>query len=83
MNAKKIKVLDDKKGWIEIGELSKNELCRGVADMMKQAQQMKLQIDSISTIYGNHLASLDACDVLYLDEASDKAKESLKRATKL
>ena len=65
MNAKKYKVLDNKKGWVEIGSLSKNELCRGVADMMKQGQQMKLQIDSISTIYANHLASLDACEVVY------------------
>jgi hypothetical protein len=65
MNAKKIKVLDDKKGWIEIGSLSKNELCRGVADMMKQGQQAKLTLDSLSMSYANHLASLDACEVTY------------------
>jgi len=65
MNAKKYKVYDDKKGWIEIGTLSKNELCRGVADMMEQAKKMKFQIDAISLSYANHLASLDACEVEY------------------
>lgn len=65
MNAKKIKVLDDKKGWIEIGSLSKNELCRGVADMMQQANKMKLALDGVQLAYANHLASLDACEIEY------------------
>jgi hypothetical protein len=65
MNAKKYKVLDNKKGWVEIGSLSKNELCRGVKDLMDEGQQTKARLDLIQMVYMNHLASLAACEVVY------------------
>ena len=58
--AKKIKVIDDKKGLVEIGTLSKNELCRGVESLMTQGQQLQRQLIATSNTYGNHLASWDA-----------------------
>lgn len=63
--AKKIKVLDDKKGWIEIGKLSKNELCRGVQQLMREGQHIKAAADFLALQYANHLASLDASGVKY------------------
>lgn len=60
--AKKIKVLDDKKGWIEIGNLSKNELCRGIQQLMKDGQQAKAMLDFVSIQYLNHMASIDASE---------------------
>lgn len=63
--AKKIKVLDDKKGWVEIGSLSKNELCRGVQQLMAEGQHVKSAADYLALQYANHLASLDACEVTY------------------
>jgi|OM-RGC.v1.034852888 hypothetical protein len=58
MNAKKIKVLDNKKGWIEIGTLSKNELCRGVKSLMDEGQKLALERDAIGMIYQNHMLSI-------------------------
>jgi hypothetical protein len=44
MKPKKIKIKHEKKGDIELGELSKNELCRGVADMMQELQKAHIFI---------------------------------------
>jgi len=63
--AKKIRVHDDKKGWVEIGTLSKNELCRGIAQLMKEGQQIKAAADFVAIKYANHMASIDACEVEY------------------
>jgi len=65
MNAKKYKVYDDKKGWIEIGTLSKNELCRDVKSLMDEGKKTKNMLAVIDMAYANHLASLDACEVSY------------------
>jgi hypothetical protein len=58
MNAKKIKVLDNKKGWIEIGTLSKNELCRGVKSLMDEGQKLALERDFVALMYQNHILSI-------------------------
>lgn len=58
MSYKKIKVLDNKKGWIEIGTLSKNELCRGVKSLMDEGQKLALERDSIALVYQNHILSI-------------------------
>jgi hypothetical protein len=63
--AKKIRVKDDKKGWVEIGTLSKNELCRGIQQLMTEGQRRGIQFEQVAIQYGNLLASLDACEVVY------------------
>ena len=63
--AKKIRVYDDKKGWIEIGNLSKNELCRGIQQLMTEGQKAGMMFEQTALAYGNLLASLDACEVSY------------------
>lgn len=57
MNAKKVKVMHDKKGVVELGSLSKNELCRGVADLMEE--HAKIQ-QALNMVIGNMFASADA-----------------------
>jgi len=39
MNAKKIKVMHQKKGLVELGSLSHNELCRGFIEQAKELQE--------------------------------------------
>lgn len=58
MNAKKIKVLDDKKGWVEIGTLSKNELCRGIKSLMAEGQKITAERDAFAIAYQNHILSI-------------------------
>lgn len=73
-SAKKIKVQDDKKGWVEIGTLSKNELCRGVRDLMIQGQQLQNNLINISNTYANHMASWDVMSSQELVELSNYHK---------
>lgn len=58
MNAKKIKVYDDKKGMVEIGTLSKNELCRGIRDLMHEGQKLAFERDMFAMAYQNHILSI-------------------------
>lgn len=49
--------MHDKKGVVELGSLSKNELCRGVADLMEE--HAKIQ-QALNMVIGNMFASADA-----------------------
>lgn len=73
-SAKKIKVLDDKKGWIEIGTMSKNELCRGVQSLMREGQKIAQERNNIAITYANHIASIDALSSQEMVELSNYHK---------
>lgn len=75
MNAKKIKVLDDKKGWIEIGTLSKNELCRGVKTLMDDNKKLNEIINIGVIAFQNLQASIDAMSVEEFKEYKEKRNE--------
>jgi|SaaInlV_120m_DNA_2_1039728.scaffolds.fasta_scaffold148067_2 hypothetical protein len=62
MNVKNIPFHHDKKGVIKLGDLSKNELCRFIADMAKQNQLLIQKLDVCQAAYANHLASKDALE---------------------
>lgn len=70
-SAKKIKVLDDKKGWVEIGSLSKNELCRGVKELMIEGQKLQNALNYGAFAYNNHMASWDAMSSQEMVELSN------------
>lgn len=57
-SAKKIKVHDNKKGWVEIGTLSKNELCRGVQSLMREGQKIALERNMVAQTWQNHILSI-------------------------
>lgn len=59
-SAKKIKVMDEKKGLVEIGKLSKNELCRGIQSLIQEGQKNNMRFHMLGNQYANHLASFDA-----------------------
>lgn len=62
MNVKNIPFHHDKKGVIKLGDLSKNELCRYIADMAKQNELLTQKLNVCYTSYANHIASKDAED---------------------
>jgi len=54
---KEIEINHPKKGRIKLGSLSKNDLCRGMRDML-----MQLQIaQRLFVVSQNHVASTHAC----------------------
>lgn len=57
MNAKSIKINHATKGVVELGSLSKNELCRGVSDLLQENQKIQM---ALNVIVGNIQASADA-----------------------
>jgi len=60
MNAKDFPLTHPKKGQITMGDLSKNELCRYVIDLLKYQNMMHGQLSLTFTTYANHIASIDA-----------------------
>ncbi len=58
MSYKKIRVHDDKKGFIEIGTLSKNELCRGVKQLMDEQKKLIMDREYVLLMYVNHMLSI-------------------------
>ena len=57
MNAKSIKINHTTKGVVTLGSLSKNELCRGVSELLQE--NVKIQ-GALNVIVGNIQASADA-----------------------
>lgn len=44
----------------KLGDLSKNELCRGIDSLQRENQELKISLNNIYYGYANHLASIDA-----------------------
>ena len=59
VNAKKTQINIEGK-TVEIGSLSKNKLCRGIVELMKENKVLKYELDLTRTSYGNYIASRDA-----------------------
>ena len=62
MNVKNIPFHHDKKGVIKLGDLSKNELCRFVAQMAQQNQLLTQKLGVCQEAYANHVTSKDEED---------------------
>lgn len=60
MNAKKVIINHEKLGQIPLGQLSHNELCRGIVSLMEEVQKSHIIINSLYEKYYNHIASIDA-----------------------
>lgn len=59
MKAKEITVMHQKKGPVKLGSLSVNELCRTVYQLMQEKSLIHQELQYVSMMYGNHLASMD------------------------
>lgn len=44
---------------IKLGDLSKNELCRGILELQNSNQQFQAALNNAYLIYSNHIASQD------------------------
>jgi hypothetical protein len=60
MNAKKVLINHEKLGQIPLGQLSHNEICRGVVSLMDEVKKANIIINSVYLQYANHIASIDA-----------------------
>lgn len=43
----------------KLGDLSKNELCRGILELQNNNQQFQVALNNAYLIYSNHIASQD------------------------
>jgi hypothetical protein len=59
MSPKDIPFKHDKKGMIKLGDLSKNEMCRFIANLAKQNEDLSNKLNTCYTAYANHIASRD------------------------
>ena len=60
MKPKDLPLQHPKKGTITLGDLSKNELCRYVLDLLKYQNMMHEQLNTTYATYANHIASIEA-----------------------
>jgi|TARA_R100001244_G_C5117425_1_gene122665 hypothetical protein len=60
MNAKDIPFKHDKKGMMKLGDLSKNEMCRFIANLAQQNESLTYKLNMAYATYANHIASRDA-----------------------
>jgi hypothetical protein len=60
MNAKKVLINHEKLGKIPLGQLSHNEICRGVVSLMDEVKKSNIILNSVYLQYANHIASIDA-----------------------
>jgi hypothetical protein len=60
MKPKDLPFMHPKKGRMTLGDLSKNELCRYVLDLLKYQNMMHEQLSMSFTVYANHIASIEA-----------------------
>ena len=60
MSPKDLPIQHPKKGKIKLGDLSKNEMCRYIIDLLKYQNVLKYKLDENWATYGNHIASVDA-----------------------
>jgi hypothetical protein len=60
MKPKDLPVQHPKKGQIKLGDLSKNEVCRYVLDLLRQNNMLTMQLNNTYGTYANHIASIDA-----------------------
>jgi|TARA_R110000787_G_scaffold43224_1_gene106136 hypothetical protein len=62
MNAKEIPFKHDKKGMIKLGDLSKNEMCRFIANLAQQNESLSQKLNMAYATYANHIASRDVVE---------------------
>ena len=55
MNAKEIPFKHDKKGMIKLGDLSKNEMCRFIANLAQQNESLSQKLNMAYATYANHI----------------------------
>ena len=62
MNAKEIPFKHDKKGMIKLGDLSKNEMCRFIANLAQQNESLSQKLNMAYATYANHIAPRDVVE---------------------